>query len=227
MRRGLILIMLLITIAGCKKRVYVPYPPTKSTLVFPAKDAACTTGTIISASQNTVLFQWNASEITDSYELHIKNLLTNASTATAVTTNQLNVTLTRNTPYSWFVISLNNASTERVQSDVWKFYNSGPGISSYAPYPAEILTPAFGQSVTATANKLNLDWNGSDVDNDIATYDVYFGTTATPTVFKSAITESIVLDVPVTSGNTYYWRVVTKDKQGNTSDSGIYQFRVN
>lgn len=227
MRRGIILILVLALFAGCKKRTYVPYPPTKVSLVFPAKDAPCTTGTVISSSQNTVVFQWNSSEYTDSYELHLKNLLTDASTTTAVTSNQLEVTLSRNTPYSWYIVSINKYSTEHVQSDVWKFYNSGPGVLSYAPYPAEILTPTFGQSVTVTAGKLNLDWNGSDVDNDIATYDVYFGTTATPAVFRSGLTESIAIDVPVTSGNTYYWKVITKDKQGNSSDSGLYQFKVN
>lgn len=219
--------MLLVCISSCKKRVYIPFPPAKVSLVFPAKDAACTTGTVISPSQNTVLFQWNTSEYTESYELVLKNLLTGVSTTTAAPTNQLNVTLTRNTPYSWYIISINAASAERTQSDVWKFYNSGPGIAAHAPYPAEILTPAFGQTVTATSGKIILDWNGSDVDNDIATYDVYFGTATSPPVFKSNITESIATDVTVVAGTTYYWKVVTKDKTGNISDSGLYQFRVN
>ena len=26
----------------------------------------------------------------------------------------------------------------------------------------------------------------------------------------------------LTSGKTYYWRVVTTDRAGNTSDSGVY-----
>jgi hypothetical protein len=33
--------------------------------------------------------------------------------------------------------------------------------------------------------------------------------------------------VAVSSGVTYYWKIVTKDIQGNISDSGIFQFKTN
>jgi hypothetical protein len=34
-------------------------------------------------------------------------------------------------------------------------------------------------------------------------------------------------NVSVTSKNTYYWKIVTKDSQGNSSDSDIFVFKVN
>jgi hypothetical protein len=74
---------------------------------------------------------------------------------------------------------------------------------------------------------VNLTWTGNDVDKDIVSYDVYFGTVTTPSLFKAGVTEMSLSNVPVTSGSTYFWRVVSKDSLGNTSQSGLYQFKVN
>jgi hypothetical protein len=209
-----------------------PTPPTVATplralLTAPAQNAVCTTGTVISTSQSSVAFSWNAAENTDSYDLILKNLLTSTSTTQNTTATQLTVTLARNTPYSWYVVSKSTKTNVTAQSDAWKFYNSGPGVVTYAPFPAEITAPLFGQNVTATSGKINLTWKGSSVTaGTIASYDVYFGTTSTPPLVYNAITNSFVNDVSVTSTTTYYWKVITKAVDGNTSDSGIFKFTV-
>jgi hypothetical protein len=91
-----------------------------------------------------------------------------------------------------------------------------------------IKSPSFGQVITATSGTVGLSWTGSTPDNSpIAGYDVYFGTTSSPALLKSGITDSFVNGVAVTPGVTYYWRVISRDNLGNTSDSGLYQFTVN
>ncbi len=218
--------IVLLLFIGCKKPKDVP-APGKAALTFPAQNAACTTGTVISATQSTITFTWTASDNTDSYKIVIKNLLTSALTTQISTANQSTVTLLRNTPYSWYVVSKSNATTDTTKSDVWKFYNSGPGIVSHPPFPADIISPVFGQNVTTTSGTINLSWTGSDPDNDIAGYDVYFGTTAAPSLSQSNVPNMFLNGITVTSGTTYYWKIVTKDAAGNTSDSGIFQFKVN
>ena len=47
----------------------------------------------------------------------------------------------------------------------------------------------MSKSITTTSNTISLDWNGSDVDDDIIGYDVYFGTTATPGIIESDLIE--------------------------------------
>jgi hypothetical protein len=100
-------------------------------------------------------------------------------------------------------------------------------VQSHAPFPAEILSPAIGVNVNSINGKITIDWNGADVENDISSYDVYLGTTATPVLLSSNVTASILNDVNVTANTTYYWKIITKDSKGNTSDSGVYQFKVN
>jgi len=124
--------------------------------------------------------------------------------------------------YKWYVISIKGSRTE--ESETWQFYNAGPGVQSYAPFPAAILAPSMAQPIPTT-NSVILQWTGSDVDADIVGYDVYFGTIETPSLLLSElITNETTVDV--SSNTIYYWKVITKDSLGNTSDSGLYQFKV-
>jgi len=221
-------VMLLLMACGGKKNNPAPLPPAKAVLTLPAQGAVCTTGTIISATQSSVSFAWNSAANTDSYDLVLKNLLTSVTTTQSTTDATLTITLTRNTPYSWYVVSKSTKTSTTAKSDTWKFYNAGPGIVTYAPFPAEITSPGFGQNVTAASGVVDLIWQGSSVNaGTILNYDVYFGTSTTPAIFKSAVTDSFVNNVNVSSGITYYWKVITRDVNGNTSDSGMYQFTVN
>ncbi|MBD1392951.1 hypothetical protein [Mucilaginibacter glaciei] len=201
--------------------------PEKAVLSFPEQNSLCTQGKVLSATQSSLIFKWNSAANTDSYEFNLKNLLTGVIATSTVTASQLEVNLLVTTPYSWWVVSKSTKSTIGTQSDTWKFYNSGPGILSYAPYPAEITYPSMMQNVEAADGSVTLNWLASDVDNDIISYDVYLGTFVTPGLYKSAITTTNLTGVAVLSGNVYYWKVITKDSKGNTSDSGLFQFKVN
>jgi hypothetical protein len=225
----------IVILAGCgKKSSDNPNPgggtttpaPAKALLTSPAQNEVCTTGTVISDTKTSVSFTWNVSANTNSYDLIIENLLTNNTTTQNTSATTSTVTLLRNTPYSWYVVSKSAKTSATSQSDTWKFYVAGLGTISYAPFPASITSPTFGQEVTVASGMINLIWTGSDADNDIVGYDVYFDTNNSPSLFKSGITDMFLNNVSVSSGKTYYWKVITKDSQGNTSDSGVYQFSV-
>jgi hypothetical protein len=68
-------------------------------------------------------------------------------------------------------------------------------------------------------------WSGADIDNDIAFYTIYLdNTNATTKVIPSITSDSTTMSLAPMK--TYYWRVVTTDSEGNTSDSGIYTFTI-
>lgn len=198
--------------------------PIAATLNLPAQNSICITGVPVSETESMVNFTWNTSANTDNYELVLKNLLTGESIIKSTTTNQLDVLLKRNTPFSWYVVSKSGMNPSTAKSDVWKFYNSGKGQQSHSPFAAEITSPGYGENITATAGTVNLTWTGSDVDNDISEYEIYFGTSETPPLFKTVTT--MTLNTIVISGNTYYWKVVTKDSKSNTSESTLFHFKV-
>ena len=132
----------------------------------------------------------------------------------------------RGVPYSWFVTSRGNGTTTTTDSGMFRFYNEGEGIENYAPFPAEAVSPARGANIAATA-MVDLEWNGSDVDDDITGYEVLFGTDAAALASAGTSTEASLSDVSVASGSTYLWQVITTDSAGNTSTSELFQFRVN
>jgi hypothetical protein len=132
----MLLFALIITSCGGGKKNN-PDPvinPTASLLIFPDKDAACIIGDNTSATQSTVTFKWQNAQTADSYDVTIKNLVNgNIITKTAASA-QVNVLLALNTPYAWFVTSKVKNNNNTATSDTWRFYNSGPGVSAYAPF---------------------------------------------------------------------------------------------
>jgi hypothetical protein len=216
----LLYIAMFFTVMACKKKTEAPAPEPVA-LLLPAASSLCTSGVIVSATESTITFSWTPTPDANSYELTVKNLVTGISQTKKTTTNLAALTLLRGTPYSWSI----TASTGS-QSDTWRFYNAGEGSAANLPFPAEAVSPAWGQSLTSVGGSIDLNWTASDVDNDIANYDLYFGTTTTPPLFKSAVTDMFLKNVPVATATTYYWKVITKDKAGNTSDSGLLLFNV-
>ena len=72
---------------------------------------------------------------------------------------------------------------------------------------------------------LTIKWKADDIDNDIASYDVYFDQVDATTKVTSSQTATSLTRI-VNPGKTYYWRIVTTDKSGNSSDSGKFMFTV-
>ncbi len=200
-------------------------PPSAATLIFPDNNTECNEGTVINENQSTVTFRWTDAQNADTYELNVRNLNNNSTSSSISSINSSTITLLRGVPYSWFVVSRANGTNETVASATWRFYNQGPGVENYAPFPAEAVSPARGSTV-ATSGTVTLVWAGSDVDNDIVDFDVFLGTDAASLPFVDT-TEESTIDVAVSSGNVYYWRILSRDSQGNTSQSEIFDFLIN
>ncbi len=199
-------------------------PPSAATLAFPEQNSECTTGSNLTSTESTIVFNWSDASNATSYQLFVKNLNTQNTENYTSNVSERSVTILRGTPYSWYVVS-RNSGTETAQSPTWKFYNAGEAISSYAPFPAELVAPALSAKLEASTTNISLEWNGEDVDDDIETYDVFFGT-ANPPTEKVSTTSNTNASVNVSSGNTYYWRIITHDQQNNNSESQVFQFSV-
>jgi len=230
MKKLLHIFMIIFFLIGCQKddqeSTQIKKYPTQALLIFPYENSECNEGTNITNTQSTVLFEWFSAENTDEYELIISNLSTSEKNSFITSESKIPIVLERATPYAWYVVSKSNEVDSTARSETWKFYNAGEGIESYAPFPAEIITPSMAESITPSSNGIILDWNGSDVDNDIIGYDVYLSTTNPPGLFESKIQESVLMDIQVESNTIYYWSITTKDAHGNSSGSGIFQFKI-
>ena len=234
---GLLAVIGLMFLGGCSggDPAPTPVPPTPTvnppgavTLSAPEKNKVCEPGTVISDTQREVSFSWTASANTESYDMAITNLNTNAVTTVAgISGTSTKVNLTLGTPYSWKLTSKSTKTTQTGTSETWNFYLAGTGVSNFAPFPATIVSPLPGATVVPKAGKVTLAWTGSDPENDKLSYTVSFDAVdgkQTPIAALTNLTPSTV-DVAVESGKIYYWRVKSSDGS-NASTTVVYQFKT-
>ena len=87
------------------------------------------------------------------------------------------------------------------------------------------LTPADGDLVIVSGTNVDLKWASTNADGDAVIADVYFGTSNKPALYKAAH-NTLTLNVPVAKGQTYYWHVTMKDKNGIMTYSPTFSFTV-
>lgn len=231
--KKLIWLCITIILINCKadldilQEVVLEPSPSKVTLIFPENNEECTAGVIISNTESEVLFEWTEAEIENNgYELLLVNLTTQEESIFNSETNSLLITLLRGTPYSWKVITLTNNSTNTETSDTEFFYNAGPGVEFFVPFPATNITPLNNSIFPTDTAFISLEWQAEDLDNDISNYDIYFDTVTPPTLYETSLETTNLNNIQVESGTEYFWKVVTKDVQGNISTSNIFSFKI-
>lgn len=208
----------------------LPVNPTAPTLIYPNNNEPCLDAVSLNDSQSQIAFNWNQGQNTDNYTLVITNLSTNDTQEIPVSFPPYTATLIKAEPFAWKVVANGAIGTTPAESDRWKFYLSGDAQTSYAPFPAELLSPQASSTVSANNDgEITLSWIATDVDSDIATYTLFMDTNDASTEVTQLSYQSgnMQYNIEVESNQTYLWRVVTLDQTGNTSDSGTYGFRVN
>ncbi|MCX2718864.1 hypothetical protein [Lentiprolixibacter aurantiacus] len=224
--RSVILLVTGILFLSCGKDS-PPKPPEAALLVFPERNSECTTGIDLNDVTSQVEFRWQEARFTDTYELRVTNL--NTGSTQTITTTALSAVrpLEKGALFRWEIRTRNEQTEDIVSSESWLFYNAG-SQDSYAPFPAEIIFPVSGASVVPDINnEITLQWSGSDVDNDLAGYEIYLDTSNPPTTLAASPSVSLNSTRIVVQRNTvYYWKIISRDRENNTSDTGVYSFRV-
>ncbi|MRX63648.1 fibronectin type III domain-containing protein [Maribacter luteus] len=224
--RVIALLLFGVLLLGCSKKSS-PGPPEAASLVFPDKDSECTTGSDLNDTTSEIEFKWIAADHTDSYELRVTNLNTNITQTLNTSAVSAKLPIEKGEPFSWFVRSRNTEVSETASSNVWYFYNAG-SVETHTPFPAQVVYPENGASLFKDVNnEVTLEWTGADVDGDITGYEIYFSTENPPVDLIATITSTNLEQVvSVSADTTYYWRVITRDGEGNSSQSGVFSFKA-
>jgi hypothetical protein len=191
-------------------------------LLFPLENEVCNEGEIISETESKVVLKWTESKGAKNYVLEVINLKDSSKELIISATPFKEVTLMRGVAYSWKV-SANSASFEKAASSVWKFYNAGFSTQNYAPYPAEVVSPAMG-SLAGVSTALK--WSTSDIDGDALTFDVYLDKVNPPTKLQTQTSSFETVNLNLETNSIYYWKVVAKDAKNNSSESPVFEFRT-
>jgi hypothetical protein len=213
-------------VVGCKKKDD-PQPPGQVELVFPEQNSECTTGQSLGATTSRVTFRWEEAKNVQTYELRVTNINTGSTQTISTAATSANLPIEKGVPFSWQVRSRNNQVEQSISSLVWNFYNSGSN-TSFAPFPADIISPRMSQRVFKDINnEITLSWSASDLDDDIVNYEVYLSTENPPANLEATLPAGVLEQkISVAPNTVYYWSVITKDAEGNATSSGIYTFKV-
>lgn len=225
--RAYILVSILFAQSCSKMEELTDVPPEAAILVYPEDNKTCEQGIDKVGKMREVDFQWKASANTKSYELLIIDLEshTTAYSELNILGTSRKVILEKGKPYSWQVISKSYSSTKSAKSNIAKMYLIGEGVTNYAPFPADVLFPPFGESVLADNGKVSLLWTGSDPDGENLIYTVYLDTIdgkQLPLKMYSNLSNQ-QLEVAVEANSTYYWRIKSSDPT-NSSFTRVHRF---
>jgi hypothetical protein len=136
--------------------------------------------------------------------------------ASALTTNSYTVNVTAGGTYYWGVTTI-DANKVESSSDLWSFQvNSNPGVP--------VLT-APANNATAVSKTVALKWTATDPEEDDLTFDVYLGTTTTPGVATTGLTDA-TYSPTLAYNTTYYWRIVSHDPYGGVATSAVFSFKT-
>ncbi len=223
--RVVIIVFISLLFTACKKDS--PKPPSAAVLTFPLQNSLCTTGVSITPTTSRVEFKWQTADNTNTYELRVTNLLSDITQTVTTQSTSAELIIEKGAPFSWLVITRNTEVQETASSTTWQFFNAGSQIT-HTPFPAQIIAPLSGASVVRDINgEIVLEWSGADVDNDIVGYEIFLDTVSPPQVLAASPAASVSsIKINTIANTVYYWKVITKDAEGNSSDSGIFSFRA-
>lgn len=224
--------LILILIIGCSKDS-IP-DPSPAVLLAPKNGDNCETAIPINLTESKVNFSWIKSENTDEYELVIKNSTKNTvytkELADSDTENEniyIDEVLLNGDTYSWYVISKSINSPVSTQSEVWQFYLEGNVEPDYIPQPSNLIYPE-NESILSLdiSDVIQFIWSSKDEDNNIDYYHFYLGQEIDNVLKIGDEIKQTSYEQKLEINKTYYWKVVTFDIQGNSSDSAINKFHT-
>ncbi|WP_051907785.1 right-handed parallel beta-helix repeat-containing protein [Flavimarina sp. Hel_I_48] len=202
--------------------------PDMASLVLPQNNTECEVGDVV-ANMASVAFEWNEATDAERYDLVITNLASQELTQRPnLTTTSIAVRLERGNPYTWKVIS-KNAVEDTTASESFRFYVAGEPGANNVPFPATLVSPASGATVSPVDGKVTLEWEGAltDTDEDPLTFtlfaDTVDGNEEPPQEWKGLTETSIEIEVDPNA--IYFWHVETSDGK-NTAISNTYSFKT-
>jgi len=125
-----------------------------------------------------------------------------------------------NSSYVWFNAPSTSSTTDQ---QGWPVQRKTGTVECAAPGSFTLINPSDGQSFTPNTIATTLSWNAA---TNAESYDVYFGTSSNPPLKYTSVTTTSK-GVGVTSGQSYWWRVVAKRScTSQTTSSATRSFSV-
>ncbi len=132
-------------------------------------------------------------------------------------TNYFPGTLLYGTTYFWNIVAHDNHGNTTI-GPVWSFttIENQPPIQPYSPYPED---GSENQPI-----EMEFTWSCGDPNGDPLTFDVYFGTEATPPLVSTGQVSEIYNPGTMENFTQYFWKIVAHDYYENTTEGPVWSF---
>jgi uncharacterized protein (TIGR02145 family)/uncharacterized repeat protein (TIGR02543 family) len=127
-------------------------------------------------------------------------------------------TLEYNTQYFWQIVAHDDKGNT-TEGEVWSFTTEEENLPPAAPANPNPENEAIDQPI-----ETQLSWTCTDPENDPITYDVYFGTEATPALVATGQSETTFNPGTLDYNTQYFWKIVAHDGQGNITEGEVWSF---
>ncbi|MGQ9677766.1 MAG: YncE family protein [bacterium] len=214
-----VLVVLLFSSNTCRKWGN-PYdrPPSRPVMVFPDSGAVnVDTG---------VILRWRCTHPDTTlrlrYDIYLGTVNPPALRDTGITdTFYTPHNLLLLTSYFWRVVARDRFG-DTAGGPIYQFTTRRANSLPYAPHHPFPESGAANQLA-----RLRLSWRGGDPDQgDTAVYDIYLGTSLPPSIFYRNCQDTYYIPEGLKYDSTYYWRVVARDKVGDTAVSSLWHFSI-
>ncbi|MFC2109949.1 hypothetical protein ACFLRU_06035 [Bacteroidota bacterium] len=189
-------------------------------LTYPTNNLLCIT--------NNIKFEWTSAidlegdDVRYKIEISSDNEFTNIVKSGTFTQTEKTYELEQGKAYYWHIKSSDNHGNSNGFGATNNFYTENLASENHLPFMPELIAPA--KNTFLSTNQTNLEWSCSDTDNDVLTYDVYFGTTQNPG--KIASVNETTIEVTLNANKTYYWKIDAIDAHNSKTLGQIWSFKT-
>jgi hypothetical protein len=124
------------------------------------------------------------------------------------------------TTYYWKIVARDTHGATTT-GPIWSF-TTGSNDPPYTPTNPDPQNGATEIEITYT-----ISWDGGDPNpGDSITYDLYFGSTNPPNIFRRDLSDTFYLIDGMSYNTMYYWKVIAKDSHGEETEGPVWQFKT-
>jgi len=164
--------------------------------------------------------QWQCTDIDGdkiSYDIYFGTNENPEIIASGITTNSYPIdNLEFNTSYYWKINSIDDEGNE-TEGSTWSFQTKFEDCG-------EITNRVPEDNFKNIETETELSWICEDPDGDPLTYDIYFGKSIVPELLAENVNQNSFNPGSLEANETYFWKIIARDQDGNQSESEIFKF---
>jgi len=223
-----LIIFLLMTLMACSSDTEeVPEPEIENTapeipvLLNPEDELYCI--------DNDLEFSWSAATDPDNdnvfYTIEVSELsdFSNIYKRSEVSSPRFTIAVDKGKTYYWRVHSKDDKGNNSAYSQIRSFYTEDHETYNSLPSSPVLISPVEN---LVNAESVELSWSATDADGEALKFDLYFGVTEAPDLYRENLQDNYFEINNLEAGRIYYWKIIARDENGGSTIGQTWSFKT-